>query len=206
MDPITAATLIKTGGDIFGPILGGLFGGGGNAPEMPAWLGDMILSEYNNRSYEGFAPDKSVFTSSLNAQVGQIMTDMAIQKDAFNAEAASRGIHGSGEAMGAMYSSVVAPAVGRAAAATGQTMMQYEGLQMQGEIAAANLQGRNLDRLLSFYTTNLGAQMADYQMDRAGQQQFWQGMGSGIGSAADNITKLMMLKKFYPALFSGGAY
>lgn len=196
-DPLTTYGLIQAGTQIGGSIVGGLFGGGGGAPELPEWLGDLLLAEYQNRSYEGFAPDRSTFTSSLNAEIENIMLKMGISKDAFKGEAASRGIHGSGEAMGAMYSNVVAPAVGQAAAATGRTMIQYEGLEMQGEIAAAGMRGRNLDRLVGFHTANLGAQMTGYQMDQMGQQQFWEGMGGGVS----DFTNLMMMKKFYPGLF-----
>lgn len=200
---LVEASLIVAGSNILGPVLGGLFGGGGDAPEVPAWLGDMILKEYQERSYEGFAPDRNAFTSSLNAEVQNILNKMGVRKDAFKAEAASRGVYTSGEGMDAMYSDVVAPAVAEAGAAAGRTMIQYEGLEQQGEIAAAGMRSRNLDRLLQFHTANLGTLMTAYQMDQVGRQQFWQSMGQGISSGGNNIMNLMLLKKFYPDIFAG---
>lgn len=200
MPGLLAYGLVSAGASIAGGVAGGLFGGGGGAPELPEWLQDLILQEYNSRSYEGFAPDRSTFTSSMNAEVENIMRKMGINKDAFRAESASRGIHGSGEAMGAMYSSVVAPAVGEATAATGRTMIQYEGLEQRGEIAAASLRGQNLDRLMGYQGANLSSQMAGYQMDQMGQQQFWGGVGGGVS----NFMDLMMMQRFYPGLFQGG--
>lgn len=174
MDPLTMYGI----GQGVSSILGGLFGGGGDAPQLPPEIMQLLMTAYETENITGFMPDKQAFDQSMRAQIDEVMATLPVSMEEFNAGVASRGLFGAGEAPKRMYADVVAP-VGRAAtSAVATANLGYAKASQYGKIEAARLKMQQMQQILQAAGINLGSEMTDFQMDIEGRGAVFGGLGN----------------------------
>lgn len=109
---------------------------------------DVLEQEYK-RNRGDFAPDVKAWQDVMKADVGQIMSSLPMSMEAFNADLASRGIYGSGEAPKHMYQDVVAPVARAATGATARFNLGLEESRQRGVVAEAQIRQQGLRDLLN---------------------------------------------------------
>lgn len=110
--------------NLFGRLLGG-------DKQPPSWLIDLLRGELDSNKLSDLMPDRGIFEAETQSRIDEILAGLPVSAEAFDAEAASRGVFGSGEGIREKYRSVYAP-VARAAtgaAVTGQ--VGYENLRVR---------------------------------------------------------------------------
>jgi hypothetical protein len=118
-----------------------IFGSGssrGNV-EIPDWLQDILRQGAAGEGLEGFQPDSDVFMESINAQVDEILAQLPVAQEAFNADAAARGVFGSPESLKNLYADVYSPIARSATSVATQGLVGLEGLKQQGAFQAAQV-------------------------------------------------------------------
>jgi len=129
-------------------ILGKLMGGGQpQSAQVPSWLSDMLRDEVRNFRSDDFMVDTGAFSALGEAESQQILSQLPVGMEAFNAEAASRGVFTSGEGMSNLYRNVVAPVYGMAETARSRRTVQGEQLRLQGATQAEQLRQQLLQML-----------------------------------------------------------
>jgi len=134
--------------------LGGLFGGGSSSTPTPVaqdkQLMNLLRSEAARDMTTGFLPDEGAYNASMKAEVDSIMSRLPAGITDFNADLASRGVFGSGEAPKRMYADVFAPLAREATLATTRGRREYQGLKVQGMSAAEQLRQGKINSLMSY--------------------------------------------------------
>lgn len=100
-------------------------------------VGSAIQSLARDR-YSGFMPDAQKYQANIEAQIAELLGQVAGGEEAFNADLASRGIFSAGEAPKALYSSVYAPIARAGASAIASGNLGLEQARMQGYGAQQN--------------------------------------------------------------------
>ena len=119
-------------------------------------------------NFEGFVPDRSAFDAQIQAQLDQYLAQLPVAQNQFNADLASRGIFGAGEAPKFLYSDVYAPIARAGAQAITQSNVQFEQLSQQGRITQAQLQQQ--------------ADQFNRQLRAQKQAALWSGIGGLVGT------------------------
>lgn len=166
-------------------LLGGLFGGGGQ-PKMPDWMKDLYLSELRRNRAGMFSVDRAGFETRTQLQQEEIFRQYGVSAEGFEADLARRGIRGAGQAPGAKYRDVVAPAVGAAQRAQVQGELGFAELQQRGMISAEQIRANIL--------ASLGA-------GTPAQYTPWQAFGNVLMEGGDLATSFALGKMF--GLFDG---
>lgn len=126
--------------------VGGLMGGGG-PPQMPDWMKDLYLTELRRNRAGMFAPDRTGFERRTQLQQEEIFRQYGVSAEGFEADLARRGIRGAGQAPGAKFRDVVAPAVGAAQRAQVQGELGFAELQQRGQMMAEQIRTQILASL-----------------------------------------------------------
>jgi|GEM_PF-3948308 len=176
MDPITVMGIANAGGKILGGIAGGLLGG--DTPQIPSYIKDLLLARYKSESYSGFMPDREAYDRSMRADIDEVMAGLPVGMDAFNSNLAARGISGAGEAAKYQYADVVAPIARAASNAVVKSNLGYAEAYQQGSIAAEGMHSQSLNSLLQMELANLGVNVQNWQQGG----EFWNQMGSAVSS------------------------
>lgn len=141
-----------------GPLGIGLLGGGATLvgdvlsnrdQGVPPWLVDMLREQATQDNYQGFLPDKQLYDANLQSQIDQLLGQLPVGLEAFNAEQASRGTFTAGEATGAAYRDVYAPIARAGTQAITQSNLGYAQAYQQGSIQAANLRQNYMQLLVN---------------------------------------------------------
>lgn len=195
MDPLMALTISQMAGKLFSGIGGALFGG--ESPRIPPYMEQMLLKAYNDRNMTGFLPNKGAYDESLRADIDEIMAGLPVGSEAFESDLASRGIRGSGEAVGAKYRDVYAPIARAATSAAAQSNLGYAQAYQSGSIAAENLRQNTLQMLMQMHQFNTGLDYQDYIADQAGIGDMFGGIGNAAGLlSSPEIMKLLGMENF----------
>ena len=168
-----------------GKVLGGLLGGGGQ-PQMPEWMKNLYLEELRRNRAGMFAPDRAGFEQRTQLQQEEIFRQYGVSAEGFEADLARRGIRGAGQAPGARYRDVVAPAVGAAQRAQVSGELGFAQMQQQGQIAAEQIRTQIL--------ASLGGQTP-------AQYSPWQAFGNVLMEGGDLATSFAVGQMF--GLFDG---
>lgn len=115
--------------------VGGLLKGGQKGPQLPKEVMDLLYKNAKLDRSNMFVPDQTAFTASINAQIADILAQIAPGMEAFNADRAARGTFSSGEATTQAYRTVYAPIARAATSAATQGAVGYEQLAQRGRIA-----------------------------------------------------------------------
>lgn len=111
-------------------VLGKLMGGGQQqSAQVPEWLIEMLRGEVRNFRTDDFIEE---FTSLGEAESQEILGQLPVSMEAFNAQAASRGVFTSGEGLSNLYSNVVTPVF--RAAETARSGRRAQGTQMAHQL------------------------------------------------------------------------
>jgi hypothetical protein len=102
--------------------------------ELDKLLGSLI-SEYNTSDVSGFLPEQSYFDQAMQADMNEIMATLPIKQEQLDAFAASHGIGGSGELMGAMSRDVYQPIARALASVKANSRLQFHQLTLEGKMA-----------------------------------------------------------------------
>jgi hypothetical protein len=147
----------------------------------------MLMQVIRGQRMNMTIPSEAAWSANSNAQIADIMAQLPVGREAFNADLASRGLSSSGEATKNLYSSVYAP-IGRAAATVGsQNMLGYQSMKMQAE-------QQNQQAMMQALQMLVGGQAGS----STGTQQLFDLLGEG----GDFATKFLMMQKM--GLFGGG--
>ena len=172
IDPLTGMMIMQGAGQVIGAIAGGT----AKRPEMPEYIRQMMMEMYDLDTYAGFLPDDEAFERSYWGKVNETMSRLPVAKEAFNAELASRGLHGAGEAPKYMYSDVYAPVARSVAGVAAETGLARAEMRQRGAIATQQLRAQTYDTLMRYYIAELGGRYEDYFADISGRNQFWGGL------------------------------
>lgn len=123
--PLAVAS-IGVGTNILGKLMGG---GQQQSAQVPEWLIEMLRGEVRNFRTDDFIEE---FTSLGEAESQEILGQLPVGMEAFNAEAASRGVFTSGEGLSNLYSNVVTPVF--RAAETARSGRRAQGTQMAHQL------------------------------------------------------------------------
>jgi hypothetical protein len=153
-------------------LLGGLFGGGGGSePAAPQWLIDLLRSEAGGGVQGAFLPDKGAYQEQLQTQLAQIMSQLPVGMEQFNAQAAARGVFGAGEGMTSLYRDVVNPIFQTAASTTARSNLGYAQAYQQGSMQAEQFRQNALQMLVQ-------ASLAQKEGSPSGFQRAMGGVGN----------------------------
>jgi hypothetical protein len=166
--------------------LGGLLGGGGQ-PEMPGWMKNLYMQELRRNRAGAFSVDRAGFDRRTQLAQEDIFRQYQVSAEGFEADLARRGIRGAGQAPGAKYRDVIAPAVGAAQQAQVAGELGFAQMQQQGQIAASQISASIL--------TSLGGQTP-------AQYTPWQAFGNVLMQGGDLATSFAVGQMF--GLFDGG--
>lgn len=128
----------------------------------------------------GFMPDKADFDAALQSQIEQIFSRLPVSVEQFNAEAASRGVFSSGEAVTSLYRDVYQPFSQQAIGAAAQSNLAYAGQFQQGQQYAAGLEF-NYESM--FTNAELARERMEMELEAA-DNAFWGNVFSTVGAAA----------------------
>ena len=149
---------------------------------MPSALDSVIASRAKQENFNGFLPSEEAYSSALDAQIEDIFSRLPVGRENFEADLASRGIRGSGEATKFLYSDVYAPIARQAALATSQSKLSYFQAFQTGSIAAANL-NFNYTQLQS--SRELEQQRIEAEKRASLFEAIGGLIGTGVGAFAD---------------------
>ncbi len=135
--------------------------------QIPDWLRDMLKAEIARDRSSQFVPDEAAFTAQTESNIDRILARLPVGIENFEADLASRGIRGSGEATGRKFADVIAPITREATGAAVSGQVAFEGLKQRGNIAAD--QARN--QLIALLTGSTNP-----------EQDFLDRLFGGIGS------------------------
>jgi hypothetical protein len=166
--------MVQTAGNIFSGLAGAF---GPDSPRLPEYLKKMLLSAYNDRNFTGYLPDKQAYDQTMRTEVDEIMAGIPIQSEAFEADLASRGIRGAGEAPGYKASQVYAPVTRAATTVVARSQLGYAQAHQQGMIAHERMRQNYLSMLMQYEGTNLDLEYRDFMADTAGLAEFWGSIG-----------------------------
>jgi hypothetical protein len=169
MDPISGMLIAQGIGGIAGLIAGGT----AKRPEMPEWLQKAMMEMMDMKNFAGFMPDKDAFDRSYWGKVDEILATLPVAKENYNAELASRGIHGAGEATKYGYEKVYAPVARATAGVAAESGIAFEEMRQRGSIAIQQLRQNTLQMLTQYHMGQLGYQYQDYMAEGAGRADFW---------------------------------
>jgi len=205
MDPFTIAGITKVGTSL----IGGLLGSGRSAPQLDPRLLELWEKEYERRNYTGFMPDKRAYDRSARGMIDEIIADLPMSTDVFDANLAARGIHGSGEAPGHYYSQVVAPVMKAAGNVVNQSQLAYSQAYQHGMIQEEMLHQKNLENFTNVMLSKYGVDLKNFMMDESAQAEFWQNIGGAIGDLSQGLpgdlsSLFKWLFKKNPTATSGG--
>ena len=132
-----------------------------------------------NQVRQGFLPDEDKFSTALDAKIDEIMSQLPVGVESFNADLAARGIFSAGEAPAEMYRSVYAPVARAATSAVSNSMLAFNEATMRGNIQAESFRQAELDR-------NQRWDMFQAEMDA--KPKWWQEViGQVAGGAASAL-------------------
>lgn len=127
-------TPLAVGGIGLGARLAGdIFGGSGGLPE---WYIDLIRGEVERDRTSGFLPDREVFDEALQSQLAGFTAQLPASVEAFNADAAARGVFSSGQAGAELYRTAIAPIARAGTTAIAQANLGFAQAEQRGRIAA----------------------------------------------------------------------
>jgi len=204
MGPLLATSLISGGSKLLGGLIGGLGGSGGGAPTIPPWLIEMAKKQYEMDNYTGFLPDKQAYSASAQAAVDSVMSRLPISMESFNADLASRGIYGAGEAPKYMYRDVIAPVAQAATNAVAQSELEYARAYQSGSIQAAQMKQNAFNVLSGLVTGNVGLERENYGYEQSGRSQFFGELGNIFGDIGGSIGYAVLMEKIYGGGSDGG--
>lgn len=115
--------------------------------QIPKWLQDKLLYEFENFRSDQFMPDTEELINLGDLEAEQILSSLPVSSERFNAEAASRGVFTSGEALSNLYRNVVTPVFSAAETARSRRRVQAEGLRLEGARTAEEFRQRLLSIL-----------------------------------------------------------
>lgn len=104
-------------------------------PDPNKWLHDRIKRSLDQYRQDRYVPDRAAFDANRDATIEGIMSQLPASIEAFNADAASRGLFSSGEAQRNLYSDAINPIAQSALQAGTQANVQYEQIRQRGLIA-----------------------------------------------------------------------
>lgn len=139
--PVVAAAGLAAGA-------AGRFFGGGNQAQLPEYLIKLLRDNARRDRSSMFIPNQQAFTNQTNAQIDEILAQLPVNQEAFNADLASRGIFRSGEAPKALYQDVYAPIARAATSAAVAGQVGYEQIRQRGAIASEQLAMQSLQLLI----------------------------------------------------------
>jgi hypothetical protein len=161
-----------------GSIAGRLFGSGGGG--LPKSIENMLMEIIRGQRMNVTLPDKGTYQAATQAQINEILAQMPVGQEGFNADLASRGLFSGGEAPKGMYQNVYAP-IARAAATVGtQGMLGYEQMKMN----AQQMQQQQMMQALQMLVSG-----------QAGSSTGTQRLFDLLGEGGDFATKFMLLQK-----------
>jgi len=130
-------------------VIGDIFGGGDNRDkELEDWfMKNVVMPGYRTERTSGFMPDEGDYDAAIEADINDIMSQLPMGMESFNADLASRGIYGAGEAPKRMYSDVIAPVARQASNAAVQGRLKYAQSYQQGRMAEENQRMQYLEYL-----------------------------------------------------------
>ena len=137
-------------------------------------LQEQILAE---ERFTGFLPDEETFEADLQAQLDEIFAQLPGGIEAFQADLATRGVFGSGEATGALYRDVYAPVARAGASAVASSRLSFQQQQLQAKFEMERFQQMTWETLLN---AMLERERIQAQKDAQGGG-FWGAVGTGIG-------------------------
>jgi len=180
MGPL-AIGAIGLGGSMLGRLLGS--GGGG----LPKSIENLLMEIIRGQRMNVTMPDKTTWQANTNAQIADVLAQLPVSQEAFNADLASRGMFSAGEAPKNLYSQVYAP-IARSAATVGtQGMLGYEQMKMNAEQMRQQQMMQALQMLVS---------------GQAGSTTGTQRLFDLLGEGGDFATKFLLLQKL--GLIGGG--
>lgn len=142
--PLPAAIpIIGAGVGILGDILGG--GGGG----IPQELLDELQGRARDNRADAFLPDRGAFETNLQAQIDDILAQLPAGQEAFNAQAASRGVFTGGESLSRLYSDVYAPIARAGTSAVARGELGFAEATQRGRIAGSQQQQQYYNLLIN---------------------------------------------------------
>ncbi len=100
---------------------------------------DVLKRQASGENFSGFLPNESIFQEQMEAQFEQIKSFLPISQEAFNADAASRGVFRSGEAQKFLYRDVYAPIAQSLASVSAKSRLAFQEAQLRARLGIAQL-------------------------------------------------------------------
>lgn len=138
----------------------------------------LTRAETNRREqvYSGFLPSEDRFAAALDAQIDDILGQLPVGRESFNADLAARGIFSSGEAPEQLYRSVYAPITRAATSAIADSRLRFNQLTLQGNVMAEGFREGQRER-------DLREDLFQRELDE--RPKWWQeAIGQVVGGAA----------------------
>jgi len=114
------------------------FAGKETVPQLPPEVIAQIMAAVRRDRSTMYFPDESTFLQKADADVADILSQLPVAQEAFNAQAASRGVFRSGEALTNLFSTVYAPIARAASQAKISNRLAYQDLRFRAQSTAEN--------------------------------------------------------------------
>lgn len=144
-------------------ILGDLLGGGGSGPQIPDWLEALLRDEIAQVRSDDYSGAGEGIRAKAQAQIDQILSQLPIAQENFEADLARRGISGAAEGTTRLYRDVYAP-IAQSAATVGAGA-EFEAAQF--ELNARQRQQQLINQLLQIALGGVPQQPAGSRFGRA---------------------------------------
>lgn len=112
----------------------------------------------------GFLPDKGAYMAELQGTLTEYAAQLGVNREAFEANLAGRGISGAGQATETRYRDVTAPVMRAGGQAVRQSFLDYLQAYQRGSIAAEGFRQQSISRLT-------GTELAVGQMEQTTRAQ-----------------------------------
>lgn len=170
---------------IAGSALGRLFGSGGGG--LPKSIQNMLMEVIRGQRMNITMPDQTTYQNATNAQIADVLAQLPVDQEAFNADLSSRGLYSGGEAPKNLYSQVYAPIARSAATVSTQSAQNYEAMRL-------NVQQQNQQTMMQALQMLVSGQ--------AGSTTGTQRLFDLLGEGGDFATKFLLMQKM--GLIGGG--
>lgn len=140
---------------------------------------EKMMKNIRRDDVSGFLPDESAYSTAMDAEIQEILSQLPINEEAFNADLAARGIYGAGEAPKHMYRNVYAPIARSMATVAAKSRLSFTQMQQRGRFEQERLK---LDYMKTWYQKMLQMRQIKAQQEAA-DAALWGDMIEG-GAAA----------------------
>lgn len=146
---------------------------------LPDWGRHRLMEMADSERFSGFLPDQAKFDQALKSKLDEFMAQLPIGEEAFNADLASRGVFGAGEAPAAMYRDVYAPIARAGATAIGQSELDYSNTLLSARIQGEQLYQNAVNALIDAVMKN--------DLTRLQQGFDWSGLMKSVGKLGTTV-------------------